>query len=124
MIMAYDMLKESYHGYFRKAEMIPKQMRLAGIFSIDVLIVGENKKRQDVDRKLSFNQNGTVTVNKSNPIPITDLDKILASTYEYNGRPTSLDGVTPISMKRLYEAIVMVEKKCEEFSRYREPLGF
>ena len=120
MKMVNDMLKDNYHAYLGRAERVPQLMRECGLFSTEVRITGTDIKNGVVDRLLTFYQGGTLSVDESEEIPITALDRLLEATFAYNKRPTSLDYVPGIAMKTLNDALFEVERECEKLTAYRK----
>ncbi len=107
------MLKNNYHAYLNRAERVPQLMRESGLFSTKVRIIGTDIKNGVVDRLLTFYQSGTVSVNESEEIPITALDRLLEATFAYNRRPTNLDYIPWIAMETLNNALFELERECE-----------
>jgi len=118
--MVNDMVKNNYHAYLSRAERVPQMMRECGLFSTKVRISGTDIKNGVVDRFLTFYQRGTISVDESEEISITSLDKLLERTFAYTRMPTSLDQVPGIAMKTLNDALFEVERECESLASYRK----
>jgi|SRR3989338_3345944 len=118
--MVDDTVKENYHAYLRRAERVPQLMKECGLFSKKVWITGSDFKKGVVDRLLTFYQDGAVSINESEKIPVTALDRLLEATFAYNQRPTNLDHVPGIAMKTLNDALFEVERECEKLAIYRK----